>query len=94
MIKLYLILFSSDIKREELTKFFDINPQVINFWFYNLPSSVFIKSTLSASQLQAFILGKFGNTPSLFIIEVNSQTNYSGWIDKDHLQYFATYLPK
>ena len=93
MIKLYLIVIASDIDREELTKFFDQNPIPINFWFYNLPSSVFVKSPWTAQQLQNLIQSKFGKGPAMMIVELNSNTNYAGWIDKDHHKYFDPYLP-
>jgi len=94
MIKLYLILFSADLNREELTKFFDQNPAAINFWFYNMPSSIFVKSFWSAFQLQEFILNKFGRAVSVLVVELNSNTNYAGWLNKDHHKYFDSYLPK
>jgi hypothetical protein len=94
VIKLYLILFTVDLNRVELTKFLDQNPVAINFWFYNLPSSVFVKSPWTAVQLQELIQSKFGKTPSMLIVELNSDTNYAGWITKDHHPHFNGYLPK
>jgi hypothetical protein len=94
MNKLYLILLSPDIDREALTKLFHASPIAINFWFYNMPSFIFVKSTWSISQLVALIQNKFGKAPPLFIVELNSQTHYFGWIDKDHHKYFSGYLPR
>lgn len=88
MDKLYLIVFSTELNREALTSYFDIHPEAISFWFYNLPSSVFVRSNYSAQQLQSFIQNRFGTVPNLFVIELQKDANFTGWIPSEHLKYF------
>lgn len=54
MNKLYLVVLSFGIDRDKLTGFLDTRSE-IQFWFYNLPNSIFIRSNISAQALSRLI---------------------------------------
>jgi hypothetical protein len=88
MNKLFLIVFSQEIDREELTKYFETIPD-IGFWFYNLPYSLFFRADISADQIAELIKKKFGETPNFIITEIDyRKADLSGWIPDDHGKYF------
>jgi hypothetical protein len=84
MDSVYLCVFEEKLDRNDLTKFLDGRPDVIKFWFWNLPHSVFIRSTLSPAELSAILESRFGQFRHFV-----AQT-YAGYgrLPKDHWQYF------
>jgi hypothetical protein len=83
MVKLYIIIFSIDIDREQLIKYLE-TISGINFWFYNLPNSVFIKSTLDSKNISGLIESRFG-LKNHVVIQMES---YWGRVANDHVKYF------
>ncbi|HZY39247.1 MAG TPA: hypothetical protein VFE53_21470 [Mucilaginibacter sp.] len=85
MAKLYIIAFGSEIKVKTLTDLFDKTP-TIEFWFFSLPQSIFIKTSLTATEINNFLLDYFGDAQR-FISEV-STTDFAGMVPNDQLKYF------
>jgi len=78
---LYLLVFNSKIDRDALSKFLDTIPMVTN-WFYSIPNSIFVWSTMMANDLFARIEERFGQN-RMFITEV-STTNRQGRMPTEH----------
>jgi hypothetical protein len=75
MYKLYLIVFGSDFKAADITAFLDQSPDT-EFWSIKSPNSIFVKSVLTAAQLNKLIEKRFniigGSTHSIMITEVSA----------------------
>jgi len=80
--KLFLIVFSKKVDRDDVTAIFDGRSD--SFWFYNLPNSIFLKSTLSSKEIYNLIEEGIGSE-RCFITEVK---NHWGRLPKDHWKYF------
>lgn len=78
---LYLAIFNSKIDREQLKVFLDTLSGVTN-WFYSMPNSIFIVSTLTAAELFTQIENKFGQN-RFFLTEVH-QINRQGRMPTEH----------
>lgn len=86
MNKLYFISYS--VLTPEQVHDFLSNSQHVIFWFQNLPNSVFVRTNLTARQLQHIIQERFGTAASMFITEVRQGIDYVGWLPVTHLKYF------
>ncbi|CAH0998029.1 hypothetical protein EMA8858_04164 [Emticicia aquatica] len=83
MVKTYIVVFSFEYDIELVKPFLNESSD-IEFWFQNLPSSLFINTKLSANDLYTLISNKFGQH-KIFITPVK---NYFGRLPKDHWQHF------
>lgn len=82
---LYLYLFTDpNVQREKVTEYLNTQ-QNVNFWFYSLPESIFIKTTLTARQLSDLLEAKFGKHRHI-VVKVTEER--WGRLPKDHWQYF------
>lgn len=89
--KLYLLIFSeNNYNRKEITTFLS-NSSDFDFWFFNLPNSIFIRSKLSATQIIKIIEEEFGRN-KLFITEV--VPNSSGIIPTKHVEFLKNSIAK
>lgn len=79
--RIYIIVLGVGFIREELTKFLDTIVEVQD-WFYSMPSSIFVVSSLGAEDLYQRIQAKFGQK-RFFITEL-SQSNRQGWMPTEH----------
>ena len=84
MNKTYLILLSTDYDRDKVKAFFDQHPSV-SFWFFNLPYSIFLRTTMSAQQVSQLLTTHFGENRH-FVTEVTA--NRWGILPKNHWKYF------
>lgn len=84
MSRTYLLVISSQYNREKIKVLLNGHPSV-SFWFFNLPSSIFVKTTLTAQQLSDVITTNFGQQRH-FITEVSQ--NRWGILPKEHWKYF------
>ena len=82
--KLYLIILSAVLDREAVIDHLSSLPDTSG-WFYNMPNTFFIKSSLSAEDLSDAIINKFSKTRH-FITEVSK--NRQGILPKDHWELF------
>ena len=85
MTKLYLLIFSNTAyTREELVDFLDQDSS-IQFWFYNMPNSVFVETAMSPRQLTDLIEDHF-KSHRHFIVEITERR--WGRLPKDHWDFF------
>lgn len=82
MKKLYLIATADTIPRPALTKMLGNQPDCWN-WFYSIPHSIFVFSSLTADDLYQRIKQHFPGDDRLFVTEVPSD-NRQGWLPKSH----------
>ena len=68
MTKTYLIVMSARLSRDQVKTFLNDHPSIA-FWFFNLPSSMFVRTNLTASALSKLLVEKFGKQRH-FITEV------------------------
>jgi len=86
MDRLYIYSFyGKNVRRTALTSFLS-KSAVITHWFYSLPNSVFIKTSLTPTQLSEIIEAKFGQHRHI-IVEIS---NYYGRLPKEHWGDFPT----
>lgn len=79
--KVYLVVLSSKLDRPQVIEYLSSQPKM-GMWFYSTPSSFFIKSDLSATELSRLIKEKFGRIRH-FVTEVNL-ANRAGLMPKNH----------
>jgi hypothetical protein len=87
MYKLFLVLLPGPLDRDKVIAHLEVS-RSISFWFYNLPSSFFVRTHLTAAQLQANIAQGF-SFDRIFIININSTTDLSGLVPDDHAVLFT-----
>jgi hypothetical protein len=85
MLKVYIIVFPSTVEQATIKDFLDKQPSIA-FWFYNMASSIFVKTTLSADKIHE-LLETTLNGEQVFITEV-AKENYSGRLPTEHWVYF------
>jgi len=85
MLKLYILVYSNSIKQETLIELFNKNSN-IEFWFISLPQSIFFKTTLTATEINSWMVQHFGNAAQ-FTTEI-SASNYNGMLPENHIKYF------
>jgi hypothetical protein len=90
MPNLYFISLSIEFDRDAITQYFNTIPDKVNFWFYNLPSSVFVKSDLKAKEIKELIQSKFGQH-YLIVIEIGKAVEWSATIPTSQVEYFKEY---
>jgi hypothetical protein len=82
--KSYLILLAANLDREQVVDYLS-SLEGTGDWFFNLPNSFFIQSSLSAAELSNQIKEKFGKVRH-FITEVHE--NRQGLLPKEHWTRF------
>jgi len=87
MNKLFLILLPAHLDRDKVITHL-ASSGAINFWFYNLPYSFFVRSHLNAPQLQNEILKGF-KTELILIVNIKTGMDFSGIVPDNQAQYFS-----
>lgn len=85
--RLYLIALSADFDQAKVAEFFDSRKEFGN-WFYSMPGSVFVYSSIGADSIKQLIKEAFPGERRLFVAEV-AQDNFSGYIPKDQCAIIA-----
>jgi len=86
MNRLYLILLPITTDREAVIKYLETNRN-ISFWFYTFPSSIFVRSSLTARQLQDIIVRGF-NVDRILVVHINQSSDFSGLVPNNHVELF------
>ena len=86
MVRTYLVVLSPAYERDKIKEQFDKDP-AISFWFFSLPHSIFVQTSLSARELSDKIMRRFGEHLH-FVTEVPA--NHWGVLPKDHWPYFKS----
>lgn len=88
MTNLYLIVLSTDYKVDDVTAYVEQNNK-IEFWFRNLPYSIFVKTKLTSEKLSELLDLKFKRGRHIVVkIGKNSAQDYWGHLPKSHWEYF------
>jgi hypothetical protein len=82
--KVYLIVLTSRYNRDAVVQHLG-NLEETEFWFYSLPHSFFLKTSLTAHQISKEIIKNFGKFRH-FVTEVSD--NRQGLLPKGHWQHF------
>lgn len=82
--RLYLIVLSADHDREKVSKFIDTHPQ-FGYWFFELPYSIFVKSSLTSREIWQIIEAEYG-IKSGIVVEITN--NHWGRLQKDFWKSF------
>lgn len=82
MRKLYIIAYDESLRRDALTQFLASVPDT-GPWFYSIPNSVFVFSSLSAVDLYGQVHRRFGGHGRFFVSEAPYR-NIEGWIPNNH----------
>jgi len=85
--KLYIVLLGVGYNRDKLTEYLS-STDISDFWFYNMPYSIFIKTRLTPTQLSGMIQSRFGKH-FIFITEVTRNTD--GLLNKDQWDLILKY---
>lgn len=78
----YLITFGEDFPRNEILCCMDQDSR-FGCWFYSMPGSFFIYSSVDANTIDSFIKSKIGLKYRYFITEVTLD-NHQGWMPQSH----------
>lgn len=78
----YLITYGEDFPRNELLYYIDQDSR-FGSWFYSMPGSFFLYSSVDANAIDSFIKSKIGQKYRYFISEV-SLVNHQGWMPQAH----------
>lgn len=79
---LFLVTLSARIDREQVVNY--LAPlKGFGMWFYSMPSSFFIYSSLAATNIGSMIQNRFGSQERVFVAKVTG-TDYYGWMPKEH----------
>lgn len=82
MKSLYLVTLDAKINREQAISY--LAPKKgFGIWFYSMPSSFFIYSSLSAEDICSMLRENFGVGQRIFVVKV-STSEYFGWMPKSH----------
>lgn len=84
MIKTYLVVLGTKYDRDKVKEIFNKNPN-INFWFINLPYTIFINTSLTPKSIMESLESELGED-RILITEVAK--NKYGRLPKDHWDYF------
>ena len=87
MNKLFLILVPPNLERDEAIAHLN-SVNAISFWFYNMPYSFYVRSNLTANQLQNIITTKFPTVDKILIINITRNIDFSGLVPNDHVQLY------
>ena len=82
MKSLFLVTHSVKIDREQAVNSL-YSQKGFGTWFYSMPSSFFIYSSLSAKDIVTLIHHRFGGQERVFVVKVTG-ANYYGWMPNDH----------
>ena len=82
MRKLYLIAYGDKLKRDDLTSFLG-GVKECERWFYSMPNSLFVISSLTANEVYDRIEERFSVHGRFFVTEV-PRHNSQGWIPNNH----------
>jgi hypothetical protein len=86
MNKQYLILLPQSLNRDEIIKKLQAE-NAISFWFYNLPSSFYVRSHLSSNQIVE-VIKKHYNVERIMVIHIFKGLEYSGIVPQEHVRFF------
>ena len=79
---LFLVTLGARLDREQVLNY--LAPlKGFGTWFYSMPSSFFIYSSLTAASLGSLIQNRFGSQERVFVAKVTN-TDYYGWMPKEH----------
>lgn len=82
MKSLFLIVLGAKLDREQVIEYLS-QMKGFGVWFYSMPNSFFIYSSLSAARIVEIMKDRYGTENRYFAVKVtNSQ--YYGWMPKDH----------
>jgi len=81
MTKVYLIVASNKYDVQSIKSFLD-EVKSIDFWFINLPSTIFVKTALNSKEIFELISKQFGEH-IIFITEVSYDKSW-GILPKGH----------
>jgi hypothetical protein len=91
MNKLFLILLPIDIDRQSvinhLVDIGIVDGNLDGSWFYNMPSSLFVRCKLTAKQLQNEITKKFP-TQRILVIHISRNVDFSGIVPNEHVRLY------
>lgn len=91
MNKLFFIAFTDTLDRGVLTEYFNSVPNKINFWFFYLPNSVFVRASLGSSKdIRNLIQLRFGSI-YLFIVEIAADIDYTAVLPEEHVEHFRNF---
>lgn len=82
----YVVVLGENFPRAELLDFIDKDAR-FGCWFFSMPNSFFVYSSIDANTIDAFIQEKIGSKYRYFVSEVNL-SNYQGWMPKSHWAIF------
>lgn len=82
MKNLFMIVFSGNIQRQEVTNFFD-GDENFGAWFYSMPNSIFVYTKLAAKEISGLLEQKLGRAERHMIVKLTN-TEYYGRIPNDH----------
>lgn len=84
MHKTYLILIAPPYDRDKVKDVFETHPSV-SYWFFSIPGSIFVNTSLSAQQLSQILISKFGQHKH-FVTAVSEDR--WGALPADHWSFF------
>ena len=87
MNKLFAITIPSNLNRDSVILYLK-DTGFINFYFYFLPYSFFVRSNFSAPQIQNHLIKKYPEAEYVFIVNINRNSDFSGLVPDDMLIYF------
>jgi len=86
MNKLYLILLPNGVNRDDVKNYLS-SENIITFWFYNLPSSLFVRSNFNSKYIANAIVNKFNND-RILVVNLAKEMDFYGLIPKEHIPLF------
>lgn len=82
MRRMYLIVYDDKLNRADLTSFLD-GVKECHQWFYSMPNSLFVFSSLSASEIYTLVKGKFPGH-GRFLVTAVPFHDFKGWLPNNH----------
>lgn len=82
MKELFLITLGAKFDRSQVINYLSVQ-RGFGMWFYSMPHSFFIYSSVSAENIAKLIEGRFGASERYFVVKV-ANAEYYGWMPKDH----------
>lgn len=79
--RLYLLILGATLNLEDVKRFIDGQNRITD-WFCSMPNSIFLVSTLQATEIYDLVRSRFSEG-RMFITEV-SPDNRQGWLPRDH----------
>ena len=91
--KLYVLNFNDSLgTREQITTHLDKNRTHVQDWYYCMPNTMFIASTLTAQKLIEYLQELDTSAAArYFVQELNTSTTYYGWLPEDAWKFVDKY---